>query len=373
MNERDRLLAIYRGKTPDQVPFFLDLSHWFYQRNGIPFDLAEPHLEPEWDLIAYHREVQAGFYVPNLNSYYDVSFPQDVLATTRKKKTPDGPEITWRIETPIGAIERARRWAASSYSWNVSRWGITTAQDLRVLAYALSRRQYRPAWERYTPWTDALGDLGVVYAPLGYSAIGHLLSYWMGVEKTIYATVDMPSVMAEVVDQINENLLVCVDMLCRGPAEVILLGDNLSSDVQPPNFFKKWSEPFYRRAVERIRDAGKFSAVHIDGRLQGLLGRFAKLGASCADAVTPAPMGDLTPQQCRAEAGPDMILSGGVPPNLWLPTVSDENFARAVLDWLATRKQSPRLVAGAGDQVPPGAPVYRIEMMRELVERHGRF
>ena len=96
MTERERMLAIYRGETPDRVPFFLDLSHWFYQKHGIPFDLSVAHLEPEWDLIAYHKKVGAGFYVPNLNSYYDVAFPPDVIATTTKETTPGGPEITWK-------------------------------------------------------------------------------------------------------------------------------------------------------------------------------------------------------------------------------------------------------------------------------------
>ncbi len=373
MTERERLLAVYRGETPDRVPFFLDLSHWFYQKHSIPFDLSVPHLEPEWDLIDYHKKVGAGFYVPNLNSYFDVTLPPDVVATTTKKKTSQGPEITWRIETPIGAIERKRQWEEQSYSWNVSQWGVRTEQDLRVLGYALSRFQYQPAWERYTPWVESLGDYGVVYISIGYSAMGHLLGYWMGIEGTIYASVDMPGVLREVVDQINDNILNCVDMVCQSPAEVIIMGDNFSGDIQPPSYFKKWSKPFYAEAIRRVREAGKYSAIHIDGRLKGILKCFADLGASCADAVTPAPMGDLTPRQCREEAGPEMVLSGGAPPNLWLPEVSDEIFKHSVLDWLEIRKLNPRLVANAGDQVPPGAPEYRIEMMRELVEEHGRY
>ncbi len=373
MTERERMLAVYRGETPDRVPFFLDLSHWFYQKHHIPFDLSVAHLEPEWELIEYHKKVGAGFYVPNLNSYYDVTFPSDVVTTTTKEMTPTGPEITWRIETPVGVIERRRMWEEHSYSWNVSKWGISTAQDLCVLGYAYSRRQFKPAWERYTPWIDALGGLGVVYMSIGYSAMGHLLAYWMGIEKTMYATVDMPDVLHEVVDQINGNLLQCVGIVCQSPAKVILMGDNFSGDIQPPRFFTEWSEPFYAEAICRIREAGKFSAVHIDGRLKGILGVFADLGATCADAVTPAPMGDLTPRQCRQEAGPDMVLSGGVPPTLWIPGVSDQDFKRAVLDWLEIRKLSPRIVANAGDQVPPGAPEYRIEMMRELVEQHGKY
>jgi hypothetical protein len=367
------MLAVYKGETPDKVPFFLDLSHWFNQKHHIPFDLSTSRQEPPWDLIDFHKQTGVGFYIPNTGSFYDVTFPPDVVSTATKELTPEGPEITWRFETPSGVIERKRKWEEQSYSWNVSQWGISTAQELRVLGYALSRRQYKPAWERYTPWAEEVGGLGVVYLSIGYSAMGHLLGYWMGIEKTIFATVDMPGVLHKVVDQINDNLLQCVDMVCQGPADVILMGDNFSGDIQPPRFFREWSEPFYAEAIRRVREAGKFSAVHIDGRLKGILKSFADIDASCADAVTPAPMGDLTPRQCRLEAGPDMVLSGGVPPSVWTKDISDEAFAQTVLDWLDIRKMNPRIVANAGDQVPPGAPEYRIEMMRELVNLHGRY
>ncbi|MFO7975085.1 MAG: hypothetical protein R6V12_10675, partial [Candidatus Hydrogenedentota bacterium] len=63
----------------------------------------------------------------------------------------------------------------------------------------------------------------------------------------------------------------------------------------------------------------------------------------------------------------------GVPPNLWLPDVDVAAFDEAVLRWLALRKASPRLIANAGDQVPPSADESRIHRMRELVEHHGRY
>ena len=33
MTMRERILAVYRGETPDVVPYMLDLSHWFYHKN----------------------------------------------------------------------------------------------------------------------------------------------------------------------------------------------------------------------------------------------------------------------------------------------------------------------------------------------------
>ena len=32
MNLRERILDVYRGENPDQIPFMLDLSHWFYHQ-----------------------------------------------------------------------------------------------------------------------------------------------------------------------------------------------------------------------------------------------------------------------------------------------------------------------------------------------------
>ena len=96
-------------------------------------------------------------------------------------------------------------------------------------------------------------------------------------------------------------------------------------------------------------------------------------GADAGDAITPAPMGDLTPAQCRAQAGQDFILSGGVSPELWSANVPLEQFKQKVIDWLEIKALSPRLILAAGDQVPPGAEEDRIRIMRDLVQTHGTY
>jgi hypothetical protein len=373
MSMRERILAVYRGETPDVVPYMLDLSHWFYHKNRIPWDLSTAYETPEVALITYHKKAGAGFYMPNLGSFYRVEYGPDVRAETWKERRDDSPEIVWRLTTPLGSIERRRVWEETSYSWAITRWGVQTEQDLRVLGSALGSRTYAPLWDRYQAWVDAVGEMGVVYLSAGYSAMGHLLNYWLGVSGVAYAAADWPSTLREVVDQINDNNLLLIDLLAASPAEIIILGDNFSSDIQSPRFFARWSRAHYVEAIRRLHEAGKAVAVHIDGKLRGALSMIRDAGADCGDAITPAPMGDLSPLECRQEAGPDFILSGGVPPNLWLPEADTETFQRAVLEWLDLKRFGPRLIANAGDQVPPHAVEGRIELMRELVEIHGRF
>ena len=373
MTLRERILAVYRGETPDTVPYMLDLSHWFYESRKLPWDLSLAYEEPEYALIDCHRQLGAGFYMPNLGSFFEASFEDGVRAETEKRQVGDTPEIAWRLGTSRGTIERARIWDERTYAWGVSRWGIRDENDLRVFAEAMSQRRFAPRWDRYRLWLDYVGDTGVVYLTPGYSAMGHLLNYWMGIERTMYAVADWPELIQEVVDAVNGNNLDLIDLLCESPAEIIMMGDNFSSDIQPPHFFEQWSKPYYSEAIQRLHQAGKRVAVHIDGQLHGALTMIRDAGADCGDAITPTPMGDLSPAQCRAEAGGDFILSGGVSPDLWLPQSPIEVFEAKVLEWLALKEESPRLIAAAGDQVPPGAEEKRITLMRDLVEEHGRF
>ncbi len=371
MTPKQRIEVVYRGEIPDQVPYMLDLSHWFYHKHRMPWDLSQSYDVPERELIDYHRWAGVGFYMPNLGSFYAADHAEDVGVSVIK--SPDGRSITWRFDTPLGSIQRTRVWEEATYAWAVKQWGIKTEKDLRVLGYALASRSYRPLWDRYQAWIDAVGEMGVVYVGLGYSAMGHLLNYWLGVEGAMYAAVDWHDTMRHVVDQINENQLALVDLLVESPVQFVVMGDNFSSDIQPPHFFDHWSRSYYEEVIRRLHAAGKFVAAHIDGKLRGALKMIREAGADCADAVTPVPMGDLTPEQCRQEAGPNFILSGGVAPNLWLPEADLEGFKQAVLRWLDLRKQSPRLIANAGDQVPPHAEENRIHIMRDLVSKHGTY
>jgi len=373
MTSRERILTVYRGETPDVVPYMLDLSHWFYHRNRLPWDLTTIYEKPETALIDYHKKAGVGFYVPNLASFYSADYAADVRSSVTKGLRNGAPEIAWRLETPLGAIERRRVWEDASYSWPISGWGIRDEKGLRILARALRSRTYAPRWDNYRAWDDYVGDRGVVYALTGYSAIGHIMHYWMGVEGTIFAAADWPRTMREVVDEINANNLDLIDLLAQSPTKIICMGDNFSGDVQPPGFFNLWSRDYYVEAIRRLHAAGKYVVVHIDGRLRGALGMIREAGADGADAVTPAPLGDLSPAACRVEAGNRFILSGGVPPNLWLPDVPLGVFRKAVLDWLSLKEVSPRLIANAGDQVPPGADEARIAIMGELVDQYGRY
>jgi len=374
MTPRERILAVYNGQKPDRVPYMLDLSHYYLHRFQKPWDLCNGYPEPDYGLMDFTKKMGAAFYCPQQPYWMKTEFTNGVKSSAVTNVVNGVPEITWRFDTPIGSIERIRVWNPGSYSWAIKKWGVTSEKDLEILAYAMSSRRYTPIPENYDAWADYIGEDGVVYGGVGYSAMGHLLNYWMGVENTIYATFDWEDLMEETVTKINDNILESMEIMASAfNMPVIGTGDNFSSDVQSPAFFERWSKDFYTKAFKIIHDHGKKASVHVDGKLKGAITMVREAGADCIDAVTPGSVGGMTPAQARAEAGNDLILSGGIPNELWYDYSPMSKFEDAVKDWLALKDISPALIAAAGDQVPPGAEEAKILRMGELVEEYGYY
>jgi uroporphyrinogen-III decarboxylase len=195
--------------------------------------------------------------------------------------------------------------------------------------------------------------------------MGFLSSRYAGVERTVMLAMDEPDELEQTVATINAAHEKVTRLMADGPSLVLFHSDNLSSEVQSPRWLERYSGACYRRMAQIAHDYEKPLVTHIDGRLRGLLRATATMGIDGADAVTPAPWGDLSPQQCREEAGPKFILSGGVPPNSFSSNVPLKVLDEQIEAWLALRHQSPALIIAPGDQLPPDGDLERVARMVE--------
>ena len=111
----------------------------------------------------------------------------------------------------------------------------------------------------------------------------------------------------------------------------------------------------------------------MDGTLRGLLREVSSVGFDVIEAVTPAPVGDLTFAEMRQLAGPAEILWGGVPGVDFTGLVDDTEFDRLVREGLGVMTRAPNFVLGVADQVPPNGLRQRILRTGELVEQYGHY
>jgi hypothetical protein len=367
MTERERFLMILKGETPDRVPWFADLGHWYRAEAVSKWDLFSIS-NCTREVADLHREVKAGWYV-EVGSLYEEYYEEGV--SRNRKMT--GEFAVESYATPIGEITMERRWSPISFSWDVTKRMVETPEDLKILTYAVSRRRFRPRLENWDHIEAIGGDVGLGFPHLGYTGLGSLISYYMGVQSTIYAIYDEPELISRYIEVFNKKQLEIVDINCESKAPHFIFGDNLSSDVQPPEIFKRFSFEHYKEIARRLHVAGKTVSAHLDGMLNGILRPVAEAGIDVADACTPKPNGDLDPLEMRAQAGNDMVLFGGIAPSKWLPETSEKDFIEHVRQWLDLRKTSIKLVQSAGDQVPPGTELKRIKLVYDIVEEYGRY
>lgn len=368
MKPNERVRAVYQGRKPDQVPLLLDLSHWYKKNRGAFFDLAG-FTQVEQGLVDLHRQIGAVCYC-EMGGFYRLD--SDDPEVRLESRTENGVFFT-RLTTPLGTLEEERVFNPDSYSYGIRKHLLRSTDDFAIVEYLIERLRCRTNWDHYRAWQESLGELAYPYAQLPYSGSGYLMARNMGVERTVFAVLDEPERVQRLVRTINACNLRILEAILDGPFETLLVSDNYDSNLQTKDFFDAFVRDYYTEVARRLHARGKYLAVHVDGESRGALGWLAECGVDCADALTPRPMFALAPEQMRAEAGPNLILSGGIPATVFGAGGSDAAFVDCVKRWLETRLTSPRLIMAAGDQVPPDAPFHRIAMLPELVERYGRY
>ena len=358
MTPRQRLLAVYRGQEPDRVPALADLSYWYAAHGGGKFipghtDGANSDKIPR--LLELHRQIGAAIHL-NLGTFYDEHFDE----TVGVRSGVDGELYRHRFDTPVGSVEEVRQWSDMTFSWPIVQHMVKEVADLRVIRYIFEHVSYTARWNAFREVDKLVGDIGLPLIQVPYTGMGFLISRYAGVERTVMLVTDEPDELEQTVATINAAHEQVMRLMADGPSQVLFHSDNLSSDVQSPRWLERYSGAYYRRMAKIAHEHGKLLVTHIDGRLRGLLRTVGEMGIDGADAVTPAPWGDLTPQQCRDEAGPKLVLSGGVPPSSFSPDIPLKVLDEQIETWLDLRRSSPALILAPGDQLPPDGELDRV-------------
>jgi hypothetical protein len=365
MSNRSEVLDLLHGKPGGMVPWFGDLSYYYYSLERQD-KLEQKHRGPEGEK-RFYADFGVGIYLytPDV---FTVSYCGRVQYT--EARTPD--RIVLRFQTPVGSIESVQDYVPGQYCFAYSRHFVRTIEDLRVMRFVFQNARYSENYEAYRSYDRLWGEEGIGFA-MGVASMApmqKLLSRWAGVETTVLMCQDHPAEFAETFAAIEASQEPLVEVLAGCPAEVVILPENLASEVVGEGFFRRFNMPYYRQIVERLHAAGKKVAIHIDGGLKPCLGLLSACGFDIAEAVTPAPVGDVAVEELRKLAGPGIILWGGLPGGIFSRNYGEEFFEEYVLNVL--RHADGRFVLGVADQVPPDAVPARIRRVRELVRANPR-
>jgi hypothetical protein len=354
-----------RGDQPDQVPWFGDLDYLataLMAKGMKPGDFKESPAYLEW-----HRELRVGYY---LQGYFPFRTTYDLEERVWNR----GNRRYRELVTPLGTLRECWEYLPDSYAEAPVEHLVKSEEDLPALRYVYEHTHVEPDYAFACRRREQIGEQGVLLCYLPKSPFMHLLVLEAGIAAVTF-------IENGARDQLEETIAVMKNLFDRAariavdsPAEVLMIPENLSSEMVGPRYFDRYVRPYQEEWFGEITRAGKMSFVHMDGTLRGLLGRQASTGVNVIEAMTPWPVGDLAVEEWSAAAGnPRTILWGGIPGTYFTPHVPEDEFERHVQKVLEVMRSSPHYVLGVADQVPPDALDCRVKRVADLVDRYGEY
>lgn len=363
MSIRSDVLDVLYGRETNSIPWFGDLSYYYQalERQG---KLEQCYFGAGGEKKFYlDYGVGIYLYTPDV---FTITYSDSV--TYRAQNDPD--RIVLIFETPIGTIQSRQKYVDGMYCYVYEKHFVDSIEDLRVMRYVYEHAIYRENYDAYRYYDNLWGEdgIGFAMAEASMAPVQKLLSRWAGVETTLALFMDYPEEFEETCWAIENSQSRLVEVLAKSPAEVIILPENLASEVTGSYFFAHFNMPAYKKIIDRLHRAGKKVAIHNDGGLKPNFGLLEKCGFDIVEAVTPAPFGDIAVEDLRKAAGDNIIIWGGLPGGIFSGNYSEEFFEDYVNTVLACADN--RFVLGVADQVPPDAVPERVRRVRELVRTH---
>ncbi|MEN6310200.1 MAG: uroporphyrinogen decarboxylase family protein [Acidobacteriota bacterium] len=366
MTERERVLTLLGGGRPDRVPWFGDLDYWataLIGRGLKPRDFKESAAYLDW-----HRALGVGFY---LQGY--VPF-RTVIEHCRVTERRDGTARRRTIETPHGVLAETWTWLPDSFAEAPTEHLVKSPADLKAYRYVFENTRYEPDYALAGLRRRQAGDIGIVVGYLPKSPFMQMAALDAGIVAVTEIFADDPDELAGTLAAARAAQDRAARIAVDSPAEVLMIPENLSSEVVGPRFYEMFMRDYHEAWTGRIRAAGKFSCVHLDGTLRGLLRQVASAGFTFIEAMTPAPAGDLEVGRWAEWCGnASTVLWGGLPGVYFTDLISDAEFERHVRSVLEVMTSRPRYVLGVADQVPPDGLESRVRRVGQMVAAFGAY
>jgi hypothetical protein len=291
-DDRDDVLAFWSFERPRRIPLTV---YRMFTRLGDP---------------AGWRELFARGIVP-VDSFSPVRWEWtgdvDRVVTEYDR---DG--LHWRrtaIRTPVGEV-----FSLHADGWQ-QKYMLRTAEDYRVMTYAVEHTRLSAAYEEFTARESSYGE-GVCLVAAGRTPMQTILVDWAGLEQFAMHLYDMADAVLTLYEAQLRLFERAVEMIARGPGRVVSVLENFTAETMGPRRFERFHVPVYRRLFPMLTRAGKQVSTHFDGKLAGCADLIAASPIGIVESFTPPPEGDMTLAEARS-AWPDKLLWSNINVSAW--------------------------------------------------------
>jgi len=362
MSLKDMNLAVFRGDPVPHVffqPRFEPWFDWHTQFNSLPPQLQGMSLRDVYDRIG--ASMRTVHYYTGQPDPIEATFTGDVHIAEEQS----GDLLRRRYDTPHGPLFEGFKYTIDR-TWRRVEFVAKRAEDLPALRWLLARHIICFNPESFEVGAAYIGDRGVPQFWVPKSPYFALAQQWMKYEHFIYALVDHPAAVEELMAVIDESYDPLYEQLIGSRLlQILNFGENIAMAYLSRRYFEQYVLPWYHKRSGQLRNAGIYTHIHIDGYFRGLLPYLADLPFDGLEALTPKPQGDVTLEEMAEHMG-DKVLLDGIPAVLFLDHYSREAL-QACVEQIAALFH-PRLVLGISDELPEAGGNETFERLQWVAE-----
>jgi len=367
MTNRERILAILDGKTPDRIPWVPRLRIWYeaHRRGGT---LPEPYRQ--WSLREVERDLFGGTAARDA-FVYRTEIREVEIRPHRIGKM----ETLTQYVTPVGTVTTRLRSTERLRSQGIQdaevEFMLKSREDYAVVEYIIEHTHYLPTFEEYGRYEREVGEDGYPMVNCGDCPFHYWLRTLVGYDRGYYHLADYANeverLLGAITDCWRQRLW---PAMLDSPARLLMHGHHLSSQMTPPPLFDRYILPYYQDMSPRFRDRGKVLALHGDNDTRAILSHIERAGFGMVECFATHPMVPTTLAEARAAWGDRVIIFGGVPSVILEEPFTDEQFEAYMDELFRTIAPGKAFILGVADNVMPGAKIERVRRITELVRRH---
>ncbi len=365
MSRREQYMKALRGERSDELIWAPNFDHWY----GV--NTANGTIPREYRGLSCNDLLRA----VGATIWRRVGLIQPLYDDSVKVETRQEPGRTYsRYVTPVGEIQTMHQQAPdSSKAWFLVEHWVKRVEDLRVLKYLIEATHHELRIEQYQQQLREVGDDGIVLTMMCCVPFIQLAKMDIGYQNAYYLLYDHPEAFQAVVDAYEKSYLDAFQVAAQSPMELFSTADNMDQLTCPPEYFKRYAQPFYRRMRDILHARGKIAAGHWCGRIDQLVELSGDCGLDVIEAATPRPMTNLDMKTMMTALEGKVAVQGGVPAVYMCPEgCTRDQLVKFVEELLEQVGSCRGFVLGMGDNVPPDADFARVKIVSELVEAYNR-
>ncbi|MBO3831843.1 MAG: hypothetical protein FGF51_00445 [Candidatus Brockarchaeota archaeon] len=363
MNDSERILAVFKGKQVDRVPWNIRHEFWYYVARAsgrLPPKYKDKSLAEVCKDLGASWRCYTGYFVKNA---VGVTYENDVQFNEERS----GNLIRTTINTPVGSLQQVAKTDEWGLSSRIEEYFLKSIEDFKVLSYLLDSARVRFDQQVYDELERELKGQGIVMFFFPRSSLQALILNYMGFTRTMrFLYIERQHRLEEIMNAIERYNDKFFEIMGSSPIKIFNLGENIDVRMTSPKLFEKFCLPVYQRRCEYLHKRGKYVHIHVDGYAKPLLPLLRICGVDGIEALTPEPVGDISIEDIAMQLKDEIVVLDGIPFLFFLPSIPYETLEKFVKKIVNT---IPRLVLGISDELPPPADVERVRRVSKLLDK----